>query len=463
MKAWFKNFKLLATGRSAVSLPSMLLYLPISFIFALEREFLIAPNNFNNQLRIVLAGELTSFLFLHLSALTVLRNRRYREQNFFLCLAVWASTGVIRGISSEYYAASILDYPSYAASRILSSVLFSTLGLAFAAYSFGSIYASETKKSALRSLNGFILSENADLNLKHNVTKEDAIVTLQKSLVPKVIQLQNLTSGLRKVDKSAALQQPLQLLEEQAKQLAYQMRVNLDKLESIPNPRPGVTSRLQESSKNTLVMWPTRISINLSILFLSFGGVIVQIGRNSISGILSSLLGSTIIAAVVVYFEKLFRKIRGDLKQFVILITLLGVFATQYFYASQVVPLVFNLAQPQDALYSSAKVTFSVFLASSFVSYLDRDFSILQSMSEKSSSSRNVLNSKNDKIDSLVAVNTSTNQGALQGQISGVLLSLNLLTKDEDLNLTSANRAEIIDGANIVLGNAILEIKKLTI
>jgi hypothetical protein len=281
--------------------------------------------------------------------------------------------------------------------------------------------------------------------------------------VPKVIQLQNLTSGLRKVDKSAALQQPLQLLEEQAKQLAYQMRVNLDKLESIPNPRPGVTSRLLESSKNTLVMWPTRISINLSILFLSFGGVIVQIGRNSISGILSSLLGSTIIAIVVVYFEKLFRKIRGDLKQFVILITLLAVFVTQYFYASQVVPLVFNLAQPQDALYSSAKVTFSVFLASSFVSYLDRDFSILQSMSEKSSSSRNVLNSKNDKIDSLVAVNTSTNQGALQGQISGVLLSLNLLTKDEDLNLTSANRAEIIDGANIVLGNAILEIKKLTI
>jgi hypothetical protein len=84
-------------------------------------------------------------------------------------------------------------------------------------------------------------------------------------------------------------------------------------------------------------------------------------------------------------------------------------------------------------------------------------------MSEKSSISRDVLNSNNDRIDTLEAVNISTNQGALQGQISGVLLSLNLLTKDEDMNLTRGNTAEIIDGANILLGNAILEIKKLSI
>ena len=42
-------------------MPSMLLYLPISFIFALEREFALAPGNFSDQLKIVLAGELTSF------------------------------------------------------------------------------------------------------------------------------------------------------------------------------------------------------------------------------------------------------------------------------------------------------------------------------------------------------------------------------------------------------------------
>ena len=463
MKAWLQNFKLVSTGRTAVSMPSMVLYLPLSFIFALEREFALAPNNLNNQLKIVLAGELTSLLFLHISAFTVLKNRKLREQNLFLCLMVWVMTGVIRGFFSEFYASSVLNYQSYTSNRILTSVLFSTLGLAFAAYSFGSTYAIDTKKSALRSLNGFILSENADLSAKQSAMKEEAIITLQQSLVPKVIQLQNLTSGLKKIDTSDALQQSLQSLEEQAHHLVYQMRVNLDKLESIPNPRTGVTSRLFILSKNSLAIWPNKLSVKLSILFLSIGGVIVQIGRNSISGVLSSLFGSVIIGGALLIFERLLQKAKSDLKQFLFISTFISVFAIQYFYASRLVPEVFKLDQPLNPWYSSAKIVFAVFLASSFLSYLDRDTSILKSMIDQSSSSREVLNLQKNRYEILEATNTSTNQGALQGQISGALLSLNLLTKDEDLNLTRLNAADIIDNANILLTNAILEIKKLSL
>jgi len=463
MNAWLQNFKMVATGRAAVSMPSMVFYLPLSFIFALEREFALAPNNLNNQLRIVLAGELTSFLFLHISTLTVLKNRKLREQNLCLCLIVWTMTGVIRGFFSEFYASSVLNYQSYTSNRILTSVLFSTLGLAFAAYSFGSIYAIDTKKSALRSLNGFILSENADLNTKQSAMKEEAIVTLQKSLVPKVIQLQHLTSGLKKIDASDALQQSLQSLEEQAHHLAYQMRVNLDKLESIPNPRTGVSSRLFILSKNSLAIWPSKLSVKLSILFLSIGGVIVQIGRNSISGVLSALFGTVVIGGVLVIFERLLQKAKSDLKQFLFISTFITVFAIQYFYASRLVPEVFKLDQPLDPWYSSAKITLAVFLASSFLSYLERDSSLLKSMIDQSSSSREVLNLQNDRNEILEAVNTSTNQGALQGQISGALLSLNLLNKDEDLNLTRLNAADIVAQANILLANAILEIKRLSL
>jgi hypothetical protein len=84
-------------------------------------------------------------------------------------------------------------------------------------------------------------------------------------------------------------------------------------------------------------------------------------------------------------------------------------------------------------------------------------------MIDQSSSSREVLNLQNDRNEILEAVNTSTNQGALQGQISGALLSLNLLNKDEDLNLTRLNAADIVAQANILLANAILEIKKLSL
>ncbi|CAN2212443.1 hypothetical protein MCEGKSE7_01035 [Candidatus Nanopelagicaceae bacterium] len=461
MRLWLQHFKLVATGRAAVSMPSMVFYLPLSFIFALEREFALAPNNLNNQLRIVLAGELTSFLFLHISALTLLKNRKLREQNLFLCLMIWVITGVIRGFFSEYYSSSVLNYQSYTSNRILSSVLFSTLGLAFAAYSFGSIYALDTKKSALRSLNGFILSENADLNTKQSAMKEEAIFTIQKTLVPKVIQLQNLTSGLKKIDSSDALQQTLQSLEEQAHHLAYQMRVNLDKLESLPNPRNSVTSRLFISSKNSLAIWPTKLSVKLSILSLSAGGVIVHIGRNSISGVLSSVLGSVIIGGALVIFERLLQRAKNDLKQFLLVSAFISVFAIQYFYASRLVPAVFKLDQPLNLWYSSAKITLAVFLSSSFLSYLDKDSSILESMIGQSFSSREVLNLQNDMNEILEAANTSTNQGALQGQISGALLSLNLLTRDEDLNLTRSNAADIIANANTLLTKAIVEVKKI--
>ena len=241
------------------------------------------------------------------------------------------------------------------------------------------------------------------------------------------------------------------------------MRVNLDKLESIPNLRTGVTSRLFILSKNSLAIWPTKLSVKLSILFLSIGGVIVQIGRNSISGVLSSLFGSVIIGGALLIFERLLQKARSDFKQFLFISTFVCLFVIQYFYASRLVPEVFKLDQPLNPWYSSAKIVFVVFLASSFLSYLDRDTSILKSMIDQSSSSREVLNLQKNRYEILEATNTSTNQGALQGQISGALLSLNLLTKDEDLNLTRLNAADIIDNANILLTNAILEIKKLSL
>ena len=90
-------------------MPSMILYLPISFVFALEREFALAPGMLSNQLKIVLAGELTSFLFLHISSLTLLRNRKVKQQNLLLCIFVWVVTGAIRGFFAEFYATSLLN------------------------------------------------------------------------------------------------------------------------------------------------------------------------------------------------------------------------------------------------------------------------------------------------------------------------------------------------------------------
>jgi hypothetical protein len=293
--------------------------------------------------------------------------------------------------------------------------------------------------------------------------KEEAIITLQKSLVPKVIQLQNLAAGLKTIDRSLALQESLQSLEEQARLLSYQMRLNLDKLESIPNPRSSAASRLFSSSKASWQIWPNRISVKLSLLFVSIGGVVVQIGRNSYTGVLSALISALIIGLVLVIFERLLRTVNEARKRFLFLAAYVSVYFVQYLYASQFAPLAFNLDQPLNPWYSSAKITFAVFLASSFLSFLDKDSSTLKFMSEQSATSRELLSVKSERNEILEAVNTSTNQGALQGQISGALLSLNLLTKDEDSNLTRVNAAEIIENANILLTKAISEIKELSV
>ena len=444
-------------------MPSMLLYLPISFIFALEREFALAPGNFSDQLKIVLAGELTSFLFLHISSLTLLRNRKFKQQSLFLCVFVWATTGVIRGFFAEFYATSILGFDSHAALRILVSVLFSTLGLALAAYSFGSIYELETKKAALRSLNGFISSENIGLNAEQIAMKEEAIITLQQTLIPKVIQLQRLTAGLKKYELSQPLALALFSLEEQAHRLVYQMRVNLDNLESIPNPRSGVVSRIFSTSRTTLNFWPNLISVKLSFSILLIGGVVVQFGRNTIIGALCSILGSVISVVTLLVFERISKRIVISRRSLVVASALFTVYVFHYLYSSRIVPALFDLARPLDPWYSATKVTLGVYFASLFLSFLKADSLLLKTMSNESTNSRVILDLKSSKNELLDVVNTTTNQGELQGHISGVIMALNLLTKDEDTFLSSKDPSGIINNANTLLSNAIAEIQNLSV
>ena len=84
-------------------------------------------------------------------------------------------------------------------------------------------------------------------------------------------------------------------------------------------------------------------------------------------------------------------------------------------------------------------------------------------MNTESINSREILDLKNSKNELLEVVNTSTNQGEIQGNISGVIMALNLLTKDEDTFLSSRDPSGIINNANTLLSNAIAEIQNLSV
>lgn len=462
MKVQFQHFKLVVTGRAAVSMPSMVLYLPVSFIFAFEREFALTPGSLNDQIKIVLAGEFTSFLFLHISALTLLRKRNNRSQNLYLCLLVWAMTGVIRGYFSEFYATSVLNYESNGTSRIFLSAIFSTLGLALAAYTFGCIYEVQIKKSVLRSLNKFLSVEGKSLNSDQIALKREAIVTLQETLIPKVIQLQTLSAGLKKVDTSALLAQSLQLLEERARHLSYQMRVNLDNVESIPNPRPNASSRKFNITKFPIAFWPHKLSVKLSIASLVIGGVILQYGRNSIPGVLSALLSALLVGTVLCIFDQILKRQTAIDSYLVLNFSYVAVFITQFLHSSRLMPQIYELEESFSPWYSAIKVTLVVFMASFFLSFIETDSEQLNEMSKEISSSRENLKVNSGTIEKLAMLNTITNQGVLQGKISGVILALNMIANDEDSKKLSVNPALVIKNATELLTESIAEIQNVS-
>jgi hypothetical protein len=164
-----------------------------------------------------------------------------------------------------------------------------------------------------------------------------------------------------------------------------------------------------------------------------------------------------------VLFESISKRAKISQKSFIFAFAYLSIFALQYLYASQLVPRIFDLIQPFDPLYSAARVIFAVYLASLLLSFLETDSLLLQSMSTESTNSREILDLKSSKNEMLEAVNLTTNQGALQGHISGVILALNLLSKDEDTHVFGKDPSGIINNANTLLSNAIAEIQNLSI
>ena len=301
------------------------------------------------------------------------------------------------------------------------------------------------------------------MNAEQIAKKEEAIITLQQTLIPKVIQLQRLTAGLKKYELSQPLALALFSLEEQAHRLVYQMRVNLDNLESIPNPRSGVVSRIFSSSRTTLNFWPNLISVKLSFSVLLIGGVVVQFGRNTIIGALCSILGSVISVVTLLVFDRISKRTVISRRSLVVASAFLSVYVFHYLYSSRIVPALFDLARPLDPWYSATKVTLGVYFASLFLSFLKADSLLLKTMSNESTNSRVILDLKSSKNELLDVVNTTTNQGELQGHISGVIMALNLLTKDEDTFLSSKDPSGIINNANTLLSNAIAEIQNLSV
>jgi hypothetical protein len=99
LKQGANKFKVAATGRWAISARTYVLAVPILILINMERENLLNPGGVSRSLAICITGELVSWLFLYIAHITLLKDRRKRQQSISKCLLVWFGAGVIKGVA----------------------------------------------------------------------------------------------------------------------------------------------------------------------------------------------------------------------------------------------------------------------------------------------------------------------------------------------------------------------------
>lgn len=461
MKRFFDNFVTVATGRWAVSLPSVALYLPFSFLFSLERENALNTGSFGTQLMVVTGGELVSILFLFVAQATVLSSRKERRQNLALCITVWFSTGLVAGLVSEYYGHYTLGVESHLLMRVANSLLFSGFALGLIAYWFGTLRKIRTERNVLRSLEDLLTVDTSQLNEAQIQAKKLAITNLHSTLLPKVVQLQKLTTGLQKYGTSESLAVALAELESLAGDLNVTLNSKLSELEVSPS-----LLDLQSQDRLTPVklisgLFPRVLSVRTSLIILVFGALIGQGTRNGFKGAIVGVLSSIIVVALLQLFRVIGTRANVLKTSWFYPLAYVAIYAFQYLYTTVSATWFMSIANPYQPWYAGLKTVIAIYIASLISTLMIEQNNSLESMSSESAIHRNQIEEMSQEQETLQQITSSTNFGSIQGQISGVIMALNVLTENDGVPTTKRDLSRFIADTNTLLGDAIFEIEHI--
>ena len=82
-------------------------------------------------------------------------------------------------------------------------------------------------------------------------------------------------------------------------------------------------------------------------------------------------------------------------------------------------------------------------------------------MSSESAIRRTQIESMSESNEELQYLTASTSFGSIQGQISGVIMALNVLTENDGIPTSKRNLSRFIADTNSLLGDAIYEIEHI--
>lgn len=461
MKEKFETFKQTLSGRWCVSIISAAPLIPLGFAFALERESVFAPGNTGQQIMICVAGDLVGYFYLFVMQMIFLRTRYQKAQNFWLCVFIWFTTGLVRGWLADFYAHSVLNLPSHLAARMINSAAFTGCSLMLAAFYFGTISQRRVKNHALNSLNRLLEVDSNQISERQAQARKEAVAGFQSALEPRIKQLQTLASGIEKLGTTQELNAAIAHLKVQTQQLDWQLKSEVSKIEKNSSVAMSDTGATLLKSQYMKGAFPSVLSVRTSFVILLLGGIVGQAFRNKFPGILVAMISGLVITAFLALSREVLRHVKSPIDTWIFPIIYLGIFVIQFFYSSFTAHPQFHLRAPYDPWYSGLKTVTGVYIASIISTLMAQQEDVFTRLVSKNQT--RVIQDKaiEASTQDMGRVVMATNFGEIQGKISGVIFALNLLSDSVEGGGFKPELNGYIKNANALLMDAISEIRHL--
>ena len=459
MKEILNKFRNAVTGRWAVSFPTSLLTIAIGVVFAIERESLLVPDQLNSRLLIIACGELIAALYLFTGQSLLLGSRKTKPQKIAVCVFVWFSTGVIRGISAAFYAHFALKLDYEFLTRISNATLFTGFTLAALAFYAGSIEKNQIENKALRSLTDFLEHDEVELTENEINDRIEALEEIKKSILPKAQQLQEIANKLEK-QNSIASKETLQTLRKQSEQLA--LSIEDERKSLIRNQFERDEAHEYAGIRVTFFtgLFPKTISVRITMMVFIFGALAVQLPRNGLAGGKFAVIDGVVIMIMLFIFSRISRRLSGTPLILIYPIAYGAVFTWQFLLVKYQKELGFDLMNPNQPIAGALKTLVNVYVPSVIASLITDSSRENEALTIANENIRARVKSLSKTTEQLKNKVVAARFGAIQGKISGVIMALQIMqdSVESRSEITDSNKflletIKLLDEAIIEIGN----------
>ena len=464
LKQGANKFKLAATGRWAISARTYVLAVPILILINMERENLLNPGDVSRSLAICITGELVSWLFLYIAHLTLLKDRRKRQQSISRCLLVWFGAGVIKGVAFILYATLVFGLkPDYPERMVLPTIFTGMIGALLAFY-FGSIDQRQIENNALKTIDKFLDVQLQELYTAEQKARVEAVKSIQVSLAPEISNLRNTAQELNIDYSKSEYRDALHEILRQSRALEVRIEEESKKLSVMPLWQNNLN--LVDGKRSIFFgVVPQVISVRTSAVVLTLGMLSGQIPRNGPIGVASGLVGTALIITILAILRKISKRLLGTKLLIIIAASYPIVILLQVIHTAYLSPVIFDfdLPNPYSPWYAALKTIYGYYLASIVAG-------LIITNSEKLRSSRNL----HERLKNQMAITNSNQQllsehilrtrfGTITGKIAGVSMALQLILNNSSNTADEGASNKILTGAIQLIAEASEEIGLLEV